>query len=113
MNKPTIFIGSSKEGLSIANAVFSELEEDCDPRVWDQDQFRPSNYAVEDLERLIHEFEFAVFILTPDDKRAPVMFRGTTLLPNSDSSPQFSAERMSLCSFPMEVLLNCQPTSSG
>ncbi len=67
--KATIFIGSSVEGLSYANAVFNELERTTIPTVWDQDVFTPSNSTLEDLEIIVHSYDFAVYVATPDDLR--------------------------------------------
>lgn len=67
MERPALFIASSVEGLSVAYAVQENLEFDCEPTVWPQGVFQPSNAALADLFATTRRTEFAVFILTPDD----------------------------------------------
>ena len=67
--RPRVFIGSSKEGIDLANAVFSELENISEPRVWDQDVFKPMKGTLEALLSEIRVFDWAVLICTPDDVR--------------------------------------------
>lgn len=43
MAKPTLFIGSSVEGLSVARAIKAELDFDMDVTVWSQEY---SNYLI-------------------------------------------------------------------
>jgi hypothetical protein len=69
MQRPRIFIGSSTEGRHYADAVFAELEPVGEPTVWDRNVFRPSRTTIEALDKAVHHFNFAVFILTPDDLR--------------------------------------------
>lgn len=65
--KPSLFIGSSVEGLSIAYAIQENLEFDCEPTVWPQGVFRPTSAALVDLYARTRQAEFAVFVFTPDD----------------------------------------------
>ena len=67
--KPVVFIGSSREGLEYANAVFTELEREADPITWDLDFFQPTIGTLEELEKATHSYDFAVLVLTPDDVR--------------------------------------------
>lgn len=67
--KPTVFIGSSAEGLPYANAVFAELERASEPTVWDQDVFEPMRSSLDALEQAFSRFDFAVLVFTPDDVR--------------------------------------------
>jgi hypothetical protein len=64
-----LFIGSSTEQLLIANALRDELEFDdyVRPFVWNQAGFALSHATIEDLERFLAEYYYAVFILAPDD----------------------------------------------
>jgi hypothetical protein len=64
-----VFIGSSSEGLRFANAIFTELERDADPTVWDQDVFEPTRATLEQLEEVARSYDFAVLVMTPDDIR--------------------------------------------
>lgn len=49
MAKPTLFIGSSVEGLSVARAIKAELDFDMDVTVWSQGVFKLSHSPLEDL----------------------------------------------------------------
>lgn len=62
-----IFIASSSEGINIARAVFSTLENDFLPIIWDQFIFSPSRYAIEILEEQLERINYAVLIASPDD----------------------------------------------
>lgn len=73
--KPTIFIGSSTEGLEVAYALQSRLQFDSTPTVWNQDFFPVTESSVHALCRQAGSYDFAVMVLTPDDvvqKRAEV-----------------------------------------
>lgn len=64
---PYLFIGSSTEGLPIARALQAELDEDCEPLVWQQNFFEPTETTIEALRDKAQNFDFAVLVLTPDD----------------------------------------------
>jgi hypothetical protein len=66
MSKPTVFIGSSLEGLEVARAIQSELGRDAACNVWDQGMFRPGSYTLEVLQRQATSRDFAILVLTPD-----------------------------------------------
>ncbi len=63
----SVFIGSSKEGLGIAQAIQLELEEDAVCTIWYQGVFGLSNGTLESLENALPRFHFAILVLTPDD----------------------------------------------
>jgi CRP/FNR family cyclic AMP-dependent transcriptional regulator len=66
---PIMFIGSSKEGLEIAQCIQSGLaHDDMIVRIWTDQVFGASNYSLEDLEREVSDSDFGVLVLTPDDK---------------------------------------------
>jgi hypothetical protein len=71
--KPKVFIGSSKEALSAAEAVQRELSHECEPVLWSQGIFRNINTPMEDLINAVSQFDFAVFIFLPEDS---VQIRG-------------------------------------
>ncbi len=76
-NKSKLFIGSSSEGLNVARAVQSELEYDFSTTIWSQGIFNtPGKSFLESLEDCIDQFDYGVFIFTPDDK---VEIRGKEL----------------------------------
>ena len=65
--KPTIFIASSKEGLSYAQAAKANLDNVGDCIIWKQDVFKPSSYPLIDLENMLQRSHYGVFICTYDD----------------------------------------------
>lgn len=76
MSQPRVFIGSSSEGLLIAQAVFSALEHDVVPTLWTNQLFLPGQYPLEVLEKELRRNNFAVLIASPDDE---VVKRGITM----------------------------------
>lgn len=73
---PTLFIGSSSEGIAIARALQAEVDEQCEPTVWSQNVFTPGGTTFGDLLAASRNSDFAVLILTPDDS---VMSRGESM----------------------------------
>lgn len=64
-----LFIGSSTEGVEVANRIQALLAKDFDVEVWDQmTVFTLGKVTIESLEKAIRDFQFAVFVLTPDDE---------------------------------------------
>ena len=66
-SRPTVFIGSSSEGLDIAEAVQALLDNDCEVTVWTQGVFLLGLSNLENLTRKLGQYDFAVLVLTPDD----------------------------------------------
>jgi predicted nucleotide-binding protein len=67
--EPVIFIACSTEALPIAQQIQAAFQ--YDPfviEIWTDGVFRPSNTSIEDLVALIRRVDFAVVVLTPDDK---------------------------------------------
>jgi predicted nucleotide-binding protein len=74
--KPLVFIGSSREGLPIANAVKAAIEDGgTDVRVWTDGVFGASQTTIESLESTVRSSDIAVLVFSPDDK---LRSRGTT-----------------------------------
>jgi hypothetical protein len=71
--KPKVFIGSSSEGLEIAYALQSNLENDGEITVWTQDVFRPSEFVLESLLKQLDTADVGIFVFSPDDT---VVIRG-------------------------------------
>jgi Predicted nucleotide-binding protein containing TIR-like domain len=71
--KPKVFIGSSSEGLEIAYALQSNLEDDGEITVWTQDVFRPSEFVLESLLKQLDTADVGIFVFSPDDT---VVIRG-------------------------------------
>ncbi len=65
--KPGLFIGSSVEGLTVANAIQQNLEHDCNPTVWSQGIFDSSSNTLDSLLKAVKNHHFAIFVFTPDD----------------------------------------------
>ena len=67
-SKHRIFIGSSIEGLEIARAVQSELQYDYSVEIWNQNTvFGVGMLSIEALEEAAREYDYAIFVFTPDD----------------------------------------------
>lgn len=67
VKRPSVFIGSSKEGLIIAEALQANMDEYCEVTLWSQGAFGLGEGNLEALVRLKHEFDFAILVLTADD----------------------------------------------
>ncbi len=65
--RPKIFIGSSSEGLKIAQAIQVLLDNTCEPTIWSQGVFGLSHGTLESLVLALDKFDFAILVLTPDD----------------------------------------------
>ncbi len=66
---PRAFIGSSVEGLEIANQIQALLEYDLSSEVWNQGTiFGLGDSTLEALEQAVLSYDFGIFIFTPDDK---------------------------------------------
>ncbi len=67
MNKPSLFIGSSSEGLAFAQAVRDSLTQDVQVTIWNEGFFGLGSTYIETLMNSISRFDFAILIFTPDD----------------------------------------------
>ncbi len=65
--KPKIFIGSSVEGLKIANAIQAQLDYTCETTVWKDGIFMLSKNTLESLEKALDDVEYGIFVFSPDD----------------------------------------------
>jgi predicted nucleotide-binding protein len=65
--RPRLFIGSSKEGLAVAEALHANLDHDYECTIWTQGVFGLSLASIEALELQLHQSDFAVLVVTPDD----------------------------------------------
>ncbi|MET0396393.1 MAG: TIR domain-containing protein [Longimicrobiaceae bacterium] len=65
--RPSVFIGSSKEGLPIAEAIQLNLDELCEVTLWSQGFFGVGQGTLESLVGKLNDFDFAILVLTPDD----------------------------------------------
>lgn len=76
--RPSVFIGSSAEGLQIARALQAELEGTTDylAERWDTGTFAPGSYTLESLIQMAKRVDFAILIATGEDT---VISRGTEM----------------------------------
>jgi len=66
-DRPSVFVGSSKEGASVAKAMQVALDESCEVELWSQGVFGLSQGTLESLVSAADRFDFAVLVLTADD----------------------------------------------
>jgi hypothetical protein len=67
MRKPSVFIGSSIEGLDVARAIGYQLKDDGEVTIWNEGAFGLSSGTLETLVNDLERFDFAILVLTPDD----------------------------------------------
>lgn len=65
--RPKIFIGSSSEGLKIAQSIQVLLDKSCEVTIWSQGVFGLSQGTLDSLVMALDKFDFAILALTPDD----------------------------------------------
>ena len=65
--RPSVFVGSSSEGLRIAQAVQVLLDQACEVEIWSQGVFGLTQGTLESLVLALERFDFAVLVLTADD----------------------------------------------
>ena len=65
--KPRVFIGSSSEGLDVAQYVKSYLGDDFDCFLWTDDIFKHNESVFETLLKSASLFEFGIMVATKDD----------------------------------------------
>jgi len=66
-DKTRLFVISSKEALPIARAIQNALSHDFLVTVWTDGVFKASQYAIESLELVLDDSDFAVAVAQPDD----------------------------------------------
>ena len=64
---PTLFIGSSVEGLQLAEELHALLQHDWDVQVWHQGMFVAGEYTLESLLNEADKFDFALMVFSGDD----------------------------------------------
>jgi predicted nucleotide-binding protein len=80
--RPRVFIGSSKEGLEVAETIQLNLDDQCEVTIWTQGHFALGSTTLETLVRKLDEFDYAILVLTPDDL---IESRGDALLSPRDN----------------------------
>lgn len=66
-DKPTVFIASSSEAISVAEAVHIKLEQEMRVKLW-ENAFDLSSITITTLINKTREADYAVFVFHPDDK---------------------------------------------
>ena len=65
--RPSLFVGSSTEGLRIAKALQVLLDHACEVTIWSQGVFGLGQGTLESLVLALDEYDFAVLVLAADD----------------------------------------------
>lgn len=65
--RPSVFVGSSTEGLKIAKALQVLLDHACEVTIWSQGVFGLSQGTLESLVHALDQYDFAILVLTADD----------------------------------------------
>lgn len=65
--RPVVFIGSSAEGLPVAQALQVNLDYCAEVILWSQGVFGLSEGSLESLVDHVADFDFALLVLSPDD----------------------------------------------
>jgi predicted nucleotide-binding protein len=65
--RPRAFIGSSTEGLAIAEAIQELLDPVAECTIWNQGVFAPSDTTIDSLQDARLLYDFAIVVVTPDD----------------------------------------------
>jgi Predicted nucleotide-binding protein containing TIR-like domain len=68
MARPSLFIGSSTEGLEFARAVRTSLSDFAETALWNDGVFTLGRTFIESLISAVARFDFAALVLTPDDR---------------------------------------------
>jgi hypothetical protein len=64
---PSVFIGSSTEGLDVAREVELQLQQVAITTIWKDGVFGLGSGTLESLMAVLEQFDFAVMVLSPDD----------------------------------------------
>jgi CRP/FNR family cyclic AMP-dependent transcriptional regulator len=66
---PRLFVGSSREQLAVAEAIQRGLDHaPFDTVLWTNSVFKAGSTTIEDLSKALAEFDFALFVMNPDDE---------------------------------------------
>jgi len=67
MSKPSVFVGSSSEGVEFARAVRWHLQNDAEITLWNDGFFRPGATFIDTLVNSLPRFDFAILVFKGDD----------------------------------------------
>jgi predicted nucleotide-binding protein len=65
--RPSVFVGSSSEGLDIAREIELQLLAVADVNLWTNGIFVLGEGILESLVNALDKFDFAIMVLSPDD----------------------------------------------
>jgi hypothetical protein len=65
--KPRLFIGSSSEGLPIAHVAEQQLQSIATTSIWTDAGFTTGRLLLEEIEKELKDFDFALLVASPDD----------------------------------------------
>src|SRR6266496_5086698 len=65
--KPRIFIGTPQESLKVGYAIQDNLSREATITVWSQNIFELSSNSLNDLLKALDNFDFGIFVFTPED----------------------------------------------
>ena len=65
--KPRVFVGSSVEGLPLAQAIYRNLSHTAQVTLWTHGIFTLNRTALQDLQDHLDKTDFSVFVFSPDD----------------------------------------------
>ena len=66
-DRPSVFIGSSSEGLAVAEAIQLNLDRVAEATIWSQGVFGLGGGTLEDLVERMPTFDYGILVLTADD----------------------------------------------
>ena len=67
-DRPSMFVGSSREGLHVAEAIQQNLDNVCEVIPWSQGVFGLGEAYLYSLLDAVEKYDFAVLVLTADDQ---------------------------------------------
>ena len=67
VDKKTVFVGSTSEGVPAARALANQLRQFADVTLWSEGAFRPGKTTLESLAEVADRSDIAIFMLTGDD----------------------------------------------
>lgn len=82
MHKPRLFVGSSKEAITIARAVQFQLQEDAAVTIWNEDTGLLGANTLNWLVHGVANYDFAAMVFTPDDRLISRGGEGATVRDN-------------------------------
>jgi hypothetical protein len=82
MPKPLLFIGCAREEIELAEDFQVLLNEVADVKIWDYQTFFPGEHPLESLRRELLHTDFALLLITPDDKVTKRKMKGFTARDN-------------------------------